>query len=55
MSAIQKRLAAILETDWRKEAEAVLVERKRNGGQVCRIDSHDAFAVLFFIPFFFFC
>ena len=55
MFAIQKRLATILETDWRKEAEAVLVERKRNGGQVCRIDFHDIFAVLFFVPFFFFC
>ena len=52
MLAIQKRLAAILETDWRKEAEAVLVERKRSGGQVCRIDFHDAILVLFFVPFF---
>ena len=50
MPAIQKRLAAILETDLRKEAEAVLVERKRSGGQVCRIDFHIQFC--FSIRFF---
>lgn len=34
MSAVEERLATILETDWRKEAEAILEERKSTGGQV---------------------
>lgn len=33
--AVEERLAAVLEHDWKKEAEALLEERIRAGGKVC--------------------
>lgn len=41
MGAVEERLAGILEHDWKKEAETLLEERRKNGGKVrfCLQDS----------------